>query len=1118
VRFIAKRPDETIRPPAFSGRPVTWAALAVAAAGVVVVLELATTETVFVGLLAVPALLAAIRLHVRATMVISALTALLAIAIGVAGEGMPEQRLVSAAVAVMGSLIAVWVSVLREAREAAARRLAAQHSVARAGAESATLAEAAPRMLQAIGETLGWDVGALWEADPPAGVLRRVAVWHRRGVDFALFDRLSAEASFAPGEGLPGRVWKSGHPAWVVEVMRDPGFVRAAAADAAGLTSAFAFPLRFGAERFGAMEFFSRERRPPDRDLLEMMATFGAQVGQYIETKRAEQAVRRSDALKSAILRSALDCVITMDHRGVILEFNPAAERTFGYSREQAVGQELAELVIPPPLRARHREGLARYLETGEGPLIGSRLELTGMRSDGGRFPVELSVTPIPGSDPPLFAGYLRDITDRRRAEEELHRSRDQLDAILGGLADGVTVQDAAGELVYANPAAARVMGFASPGELVAAGRDDVLERFEIFAEDGEPLSLESLPGRRALRGEAPGELVVRFRRRGGEGEVWTVVKSAPVRDEGGAVVLAVTIFEDITEHKRSEVAQRFLADASRLLGASLDFETTLESIARLAVPGFADWCAVDLVAADGRLERVALAHVQPEKVTLGEEMSRLYPSDPGAERGVAAVIRSGAPALYPDIPDEMLTQAARDEDHLGMLRALGFRSAMLVPLPGFDRTLGAMSFVTAKSGRRFDEHDLALAEELGRRAATAIENARLYGERARMARTLQEGLLPPHLPSIPGIDVAARYRAAGEAAEMGGDFYDVFETSGDCWAVAIGDVCGKGADAAAITALARYTLRAAAMYEQGPARILERLNEALLRQRDDRQFCTVAYAHLEIGDGRLRLRLASGGHPLPLVVRADGRVEEVGRPGTLLGVVEDPEIPEEEVELLPGERIVFFTDGVTEARIGGGLFGAERLAGVLAGAAELDAAATGELIELAVTREGDAALRDDLAVLVLRLAGGAHRGEAEPVAAATISGTGLDLDVLLPPTPEAVPTARHALAPLAEQLDTQRFEDLRLLVSELVANSVRHGRLQTSDWIGLSVTRSGRAIRVQVSDPGQGFSLAEARSRERGDQGGFGLYLVEQIAARWGMQHRHKETNVWFELDGRAG
>jgi serine phosphatase RsbU (regulator of sigma subunit) len=285
-------------------------------------------------------------------------------------------------------------------------------------------------------------------------------------------------------------------------------------------------------------------------------------------------------------------------------------------------------------------------------------------------------------------------------------------------------------------------------------------------------------------------------------------------------------------------------------------------------------------------------------------------------------------------------------------------------------RTLGALTLATDLSGRRFDSHDLELAEELARRCATAVDNARLFSERAYIARTLQQSLLPIELPDIPGIEAAARFRPIGEGNEVGGDFYDLFESGGRGWTVVMGDVCGKGPDAAAVTALARYTLRAAAMRERLPSRSLGLLNEALLRQRSDRRFCTVAYAYLEPLAEGARVGFASGGHPLPLLLRADGTVEEVGVPGTLLGVVPDPNFEDRSLAMGPGDALVLYTDGVIEARAGNGHSLDEgRLADVVRDCAGAGADTIAARVEDAALEAQDGSPRDDIAVLVLRVA-----------------------------------------------------------------------------------------------------------------------------------------------------
>src|SRR5919112_2418741 len=277
-------------------------------------------------------------------------------------------------------------------------------------------------------------------------------------------------------------------------------------------------------------------------------------------------------------------------------------------------------------------------------------------------------------------------------------------------------------------------------------------------------------------------------------------------------------------------------------------------------------------------------------------------------------------------------------------------------------RRLGTIAFSLSGRTRRYDRADLSIAEELARRAAVAIDNARLYRERSYIARTLQESLLPPELPEVPGAEISARFHPAGEATEVGGDFYDMFDTTHG-WGIVMGDVCGKGADAAAVTALARYTLRALGVQESSPAEILRKLNDALLRQRTDRRFCTVAYASLNVnGNGAAQVCLATGGHPLPLVLRADGRVEAVGEPGTLLGVLPDVRLSDTAVRLGKGDVMVLYTDGVTEARGPEGMFGAEQLVSVLGSCAGLDAKSVAARIESAALEIQEGNPRDDIA------------------------------------------------------------------------------------------------------------------------------------------------------------
>jgi serine phosphatase RsbU (regulator of sigma subunit) len=271
--------------------------------------------------------------------------------------------------------------------------------------------------------------------------------------------------------------------------------------------------------------------------------------------------------------------------------------------------------------------------------------------------------------------------------------------------------------------------------------------------------------------------------------------------------------------------------------------------------------------------------------------------------------------------------------------------------------------------GRRYSQADLTLAEDLARNAAFAVDNARLYRQRSRVARTLQRSLLPPELPVIPGFDVAARYRAAGEGMEVGGDFYDLFEGESRDWAVVIGDVCGKGADAAAVTGLARYTIRTAAMREEQPSGVLRTLNDAMIRQYSQGTFCTVAYARLtDAGENRGRVVLACGGHPLPYLVTADGEVELVGSPGTLLGIFPDPELVDTPIAMAAGDSLVLYTDGLVEYYDQNVAIGERRLTELLRESASLRAEGIANRIELSLQDTEGGRARDDIAFVVLQV------------------------------------------------------------------------------------------------------------------------------------------------------
>jgi PAS domain S-box-containing protein len=281
--------------------------------------------------------------------------------------------------------------------------------------------EVFPPLLTSVGSALGWPVGGVWTMR--AG-LRLAAFWCDPAFAAGPAFVAATDIQLGVGEGLPGRVWQSGQPAWIRDVRSDANFPRAAAATEAGLAAAFCFPLLSADGVEGCVEFFADHEVEPSIEVLATTASLGRRVGDALRRHRQDEAVRRSEARLRAVLEAALDCVVIADADGTVLEFNPAACVTFGLTRDEAVGRAMTDLIVPPDLRQRHLAGLARYVQTGQARILDRRIEITGMRSDGSVFPVELTITRIEIGGPPVFAGYLRDLTHRQRAEDEVRAAR----------------------------------------------------------------------------------------------------------------------------------------------------------------------------------------------------------------------------------------------------------------------------------------------------------------------------------------------------------------------------------------------------------------------------------------------------------------------------------------------------------------------------------------------------------------------------------------------------------------------------------------------------------------------------------------------------------------------
>jgi PAS domain S-box-containing protein len=523
-------------------------------------------------------------------------------------------------------------------RRHAEQLLSVQYAATQALAESVSVEDAFANVLRALGQTLGWDVGVLWTVDESSGVLRCRETWHAGNTDAAEFITLSEHMAFKPGLGLPGRVWIAATPVWIPDVLKDENFPRAPIASRSGVRAAIGFPVMARGAVVGVIEFFHSEIREPDPDLLRLFAAIGSQVGQFVERARAEEALRESDARTRAVVESALDAVIVMDSAGRIEEWNPQAEAVFGWKAEEAVGRVLADLVIPHRYRDSHWRGLARFLATGEGPVLNRRIELEALHRGGHEFPVELTISPLRIGDAYIFSAFVRDITERRRSEQTV----------------------------------------------------------------------------------------------------------------------------------------RFIAEAGTALASSLEYETTLARVARLAVPYLADFCYVDALEADGTLRRVAIAHWDTATEERARDRLRRFPLDPKSAHPVIQVLREGKPIIYEDVGEAELTAISHSPPHLEEMRDLGLTSWMCVPLTTRGATLGAMIFMAAESGRHYGQHDLAVAEDLARRAAVAIDNARLYRQLQDSLRTRDEFLssashdLKNPLAAIKGLAQLLQRRAArGEIVDF---------------------------------------------------------------------------------------------------------------------------------------------------------------------------------------------------------------------------------------------------------------------------------------------------------------------------------------------------------------
>ncbi|NUP08574.1 MAG: PAS domain S-box protein [Polyangiaceae bacterium] len=508
---------------------------------------------------------------------------------------------------------------------------------------------------------------------------------------------------------------------------------------AARITSAAILPLTVGGELRGVMTAF-------------FPAVLDDDLGRALETFGALLAAALNDALfreveKAARLRFE-DFVNGINH-GIVWEADAVSLRMTFVSAK-------AEKILGYPLGAWYREDAfwLNHIHPEDRERVAAALrdvvrndrdlgfEHRFLRADGTVLWFHTGARLArqgPGAGRVVHA-LSSDITHVKAAEAKVAASRSQLAAILHSVRDGITATDPAGHVLFANDAAAKIAGFNGWETMTKAGATDVLRGRELRDTRGQIIARDQLPAATAMRTGKPCETLVQTRDPVALSVEWWVVSAIPLVDVTGRVEMTINLLHDVTESERDERASKLQAEASAVLGSSIDYEETLSNVARLVVPRFADWCAVDLAeGADHGLRQLAVQHSDPAKAHLAQELAKRHPADPSALEGAANVIRTGQPVLHKRIDDELLAATSRDAVYLEILRKLGMRSAMIVPLTARGRTFGAITFIAAESGRMYDEGDLAIARELAARAAYAVDNARLYAQAERSRQQAEQ-------------------------------------------------------------------------------------------------------------------------------------------------------------------------------------------------------------------------------------------------------------------------------------------------------------------------------------------------------------------------------------------
>jgi PAS domain S-box-containing protein len=806
------------------------------------------------------------------------------------------------------------------------------------------------------------------------------------------------------------------------------------------------------------------------------------------ERRRAEEVT----AHLASIIESSDDAIISRNLDGVIQTWNRGAERIFGYTPAETIGKPVTMLI--PPGRADEDLRILESLKRGE---TVTHYETIRRRKDGTEIDISLTVSPVrnPAGEIIGASKISRDITERRHAEESAQhalRVREhlyRLTATSNSSAELSEVFSAALEALHETLGVDRssILLFDPDGLLRFKAWRGLSEVYRASVEghspwtpstrnpssiavpdvDAEPslMHLRDVIAQEGIRALCfvplvhESRVIGKFMLYHNRTHEYTSEDLRLVETIAGHVATGVGRRRIIEQLARAERTQRFLSDASAELATSLNDETALDIAVRLAIPHLAEACVVHLADDHGRLVRAASAYQHPTQGVVRETEANAGQAvaEPGYH--VRHVHETGRPSVVSGV-DAAIAGAAPEARP-------GARHTMITPLIARSHTIGVMSFGTNHPDRCYDDADLLLAQELASRSAIAIDNARLFRRQRTVAQTLQHSLLPDRLPQHPAIAIAARYLPAGQGLDVGGDWYDVFDLTSGRVGFAIGDVVGRGVEAAALMGQVRNVMRAYAFDSESPSAVVEQVNAWLRHHHPAGRMVTALYAILDIATGSLRF--ANAGHLPPLVIDAGGaRYVEDGR-GVPIGVTRRTRYSEAAMVLGPDTRVLLYTDGLVERRDRPLDEAMDQLSAL---AFRMDGRPLDHTIDRILADLLKGGVDDDVAILGLGLA---------PLKTETLS-------LRLPAEPESLAHVRVALREWLSGAGVSggRAAEVVTAVGEATANVVSHAYGIARGDMEIDGTRTPEEVVIAVRDFG--------RWRESLGGGGRGASLMRAL------------------------